>query len=133
MCSELRRTEKVGRFDDDRADRESADEPIPLRKRAAERHHPGRRFAEHATARGHVPRERFMLRRIDFQEAAAEHGDRTTAGVERATMGGPVDSARQAAHDRETNARQPGSQFLGLRQAIARGVASSDDGDGQIV
>ena len=117
----------VGRFDDDRAQRQPADDAIALRKRAAERHHPRRRFADQVAVRRNFVGQLLVLGRIDFQQAAGQHGDRPPAGRQRAAMGGRIDAARQAAHDREARPRQAAGQPLGLREPVARGMPRADD------
>ena len=47
-----------------------------------------------------------VLRRIDVQHAAAQHGERSAAGLERPAMSGRVDAASQSADDGVARASQ---------------------------
>ena len=46
-----------------------------------------------------------VLRRIDIEHAAGQHGDRATAGRQRSAMRRTVDAPRQTANDRDARAR----------------------------
>ena len=90
-------------------------------------------FADHGSLPATSSASSDVLRRIHVQQTAAQHGQRASAGGQRAAMGRRVDAARQAADDRHARAGQAAGQPLGLRQAILRGMPRADDGDGQRV
>ena len=70
-----------------------------------------------------------MRRRIVAVDAAAEHGDRDAARLERALVRLAVDAAREAAHDDEPRRRElPTERSRDLR-AVAAARAGSDDRD----
>ena len=121
----------LGGFDDDHAQAQAGDDSIALRKRAGKRRRARRVFADHCAVQNDFVGQRLVFRRIDVQHAAAEHGDRAAAGLQRPAMSGGVDAAGQAADDRIAAAGQASRQPFGLGQAVLGAVARADDGDGQ--
>jgi len=74
-----------------------------------------------------------VFRRIDFQHAAAEHGQRPAAGFQRAAMGRAVDATGQAADDRQPGPGETAGQPLRLGCPVMRGMPRADNGDSQHV
>ena len=76
---------------------------------------------------GNVARELGVFRRIDVDQPAAQHCDRSPAGVQGASVRRSIDAAGEAADHREPGAHQAGGQPLSLGQAVVRGVPGADD------
>lgn len=68
-----------------------------------------------------------MLRRIDLVMSACQHGD--GAGIERDTMRGLIDAARQSGGDRKARAAEIARNGLREFQSCAGCVAGADDAD----
>ena len=127
------RAAAVGRLDDDHAQRQAADQPVALRKRAGQRLHVRRRFADQRALGGDFGGQLVVLRRIDVHHAAGQHGDRPSAGRQRAAMRRGIDAAGQSADDRQARPGKARRQAFGLPQAVGRGVPRADDADRQRV
>src|SRR5436853_4579355 len=98
----------VVRFDDNHAKRQSTDKSIACREHAGLRFHLHWCFGDERAKWHDVVGELFMLWWIDFGESAGEHSDRPAACVEGRTMGDAIDTARQAADNRESGTGQAG-------------------------
>ena len=68
-------------------------------------------------------------RRVVAVDAAAEHGDRRAAGLERAAVRLAVDPAREAAHDDEPRAGELAPEHARDLRAVRRACARTDDRD----
>ena len=98
--------------------------PLMMRLRCGnmprERRHRRRRFADHGAVSRNFVRQFRMLRRKHVEHAAGEHGDRASAGRQRAAMRRRVDAAGQAAdhgHARASSARRPAARPAACRSA----------------
>ena len=86
-------------LDDDHRPREGRDQAVPGRE-AVRLGGDARRVLADERAGRRDPGEQFAVRpRVRLIDPAAEHGDRSTADVERTAVGDRVDAHRPAAHD----------------------------------
>ena len=78
---------------------------------------------------GDPPCELGVGRRVVAIDAAAQHGDRRAAGVERAAMRLAVDSARETADHHEPGGSELAAEHPGDLRAVRRAGARADDRD----
>ena len=71
-----------------------------------------------------------ILRRMQFRESPAQHGDRLAAGVDRGLMHDGVDPDGQAAHGGPAAVRRRFGQMPRHPRPVVRGVARAHDGNG---
>ena len=101
------RAAPLARLDDDAS---PAQRPAMIRLRAGNRHGAGSTpgaYSETTSPRSRILRSELRVRaRVVAVDAAAEHGDRHAAGLERAAVRLAVDPAREAADDDQPGAPQ---------------------------
>ena len=95
------RAAPLARLDDDRRRAEPGDDAVARRKAPRRGLDAGRVLGDDEPASRDAPRELGVRGRIVAVDAAAEHGDRRAARVERAAVRLGVDAAREAADDDE--------------------------------
>ena len=76
-------------------------------------------------------RQLAILRRVYHVHAAAQHGDRLAATLQRALVRRGIDSTRHAADDGESRVGEVGRKPFRDRQAVRRGAARSHHSDHQ--
>ena len=101
------RAGREARLDDQDRLRQRGDDPVARGKLSAARRRAGRVLGERPPARGDVGVQRGVAIGIDDVDAAAEHGERRAARVERAPVRGRVDPERAARDNRESLAARP--------------------------
>ena len=133
MAGRVQGAARAGGLDNDHAERQAADNAVPLRKQAGDRLLVEWRLADDGAAFGNLCRQLLVLGRIDLGQSGGGDRDRPTAGLERAAMRGSIDAARQAADHRDPRAGQARGEPLGLLPAIDGTTPRADDGHGQLV
>ena len=100
------RAASLARLDDDRRLGEAGDDAVAGREAPRRRLDAGRVLGHDQTTLGDARRELGMGGGVVAVDAAAEDGDRQTAGVERAAVGIAVDASREAADRRRARPRR---------------------------
>ena len=122
-----------GRFDDDHAETEAGDDPVAGGKIRRVRL-PARRIVGDERALLDDPRRQVLvLGRVNDVDAAAKHGDRSAARLDRRLVRGRVDSARQPGNDRDSRLGELGRESSGDFPSIARRAPCADDRERGIV
>src|SRR5262249_2999655 len=102
-------------------------DPVPRREPPRRGLDSGRILRDDQAVRSDAPRELGMGSRVIAVDAAAEDRDRRATALERAAVSLSVDSARHAADDEKSGARQLATERACNVRAVCRARARTDD------
>ena len=83
-----------GRFHNDGAEREAAQDPVPHRKMLRQGRHTGRKLADDAAMGANILKQAVVCRRVINIHTACKHRDRRCTGGNRAAKRHGVDPGR---------------------------------------
>jgi hypothetical protein len=115
------------RLDDQRTQRQPADDAIAPREVHRQRRRAERKFADECTACSDRFGERAVRGRVVDIQSGATHGNGDAFSIERTSMSCSVDAGRQPARDREPAASEMRREARGVVATARSGIARADD------